>query len=135
MANKLLDVKGLTVSFSGKEVVHGIDFHLEAGEKLALVGESGSGKSVSALSLLRLTLNAKISGQALFDGKDTLSMSEQELRGLRGDDIAMIFQEPMTALNPLFTIGDQIAEVLETKQGLSKADAWGRVITNRNRYS
>jgi microcin C transport system ATP-binding protein len=128
MATRLLDVKGLTVSFAGKEVVHGIDFYLEAGEKLALVGESGSGKSVSALSLLRLTLNATISGQALFDGKDTLLMPEQELRGLRGDDISMIFQEPMTALNPLFTIGDQIAEVLETKQGLSNADAWGRVI-------
>jgi microcin C transport system ATP-binding protein len=124
----LLQVTGLRVSFSGKEVVHGIDFHLKAGEKLALVGESGSGKSVSALSLLKLAMNATVSGKAIFDGKDTLQMSEQALRGLRGDDIAMIFQEPMTALNPLYTIGDQIAEVLETKQALSKVDAWSRVI-------
>jgi microcin C transport system ATP-binding protein len=127
-ATKLLDVTGLTVSFGGKQVVHGIDFYLNAGEKLALVGESGSGKSVSALSLLRLTLNAQIGGRANFQGKDTLQMPEAELRGLRGDDIAMIFQEPMTALNPLFTIGDQIAEVLETKQALSKTDAWKRVV-------
>jgi microcin C transport system ATP-binding protein len=124
----LLKVENLAVSFADKEVVHGISFHLNAGEKLALVGESGSGKSVTALSILRLVLNAKLTGQVLFDQRDTLAMSEQELRGLRGDDIAMIFQEPMTALNPLYTIGDQIAEVLETKQGLSKQAAWARVL-------
>jgi microcin C transport system ATP-binding protein len=128
IAKNLLNVVNLSVSFGGKEVVHGISFYLKSGEKLALVGESGSGKSVSALSLLRLTLNATIAGQAIFDGKDTLQMPERELRGLRGDDIAMIFQEPMTALNPLYTIGDQIAEVLETKQALSKSAAWARVI-------
>jgi microcin C transport system ATP-binding protein len=124
----LLDVQNLSVSFAGKEVVHSISFHLNAGERLALVGESGSGKSVTALSILRLVLNAKLSGQVLFDDRDTLAISEQELRGLRGDDIAMIFQEPMTALNPLYTVGDQIAEVLETKQALSKQAAWARVI-------
>ncbi len=124
----LLDVKNLSVSFAGKEVVHGIDFSIQAGEKLALVGESGSGKSVTALAILRLVQNAQLSGQALFDGKDTLQMAEHDLRGLRGDDIAMIFQEPMTALNPLFTVGDQIAEVLETKQALGKQAAWARVI-------
>jgi microcin C transport system ATP-binding protein len=124
----LLDVKNLTVSFAGKEVVHGIELTLNAGEKLALVGESGSGKSVTALAILRLVQNAQLGGQVWFDGKDTLQMSEQELQGLRGDDIAMIFQEPMTALNPLFTIGDQIAEVLETKLALSKKAAWARVI-------
>ncbi len=124
----LLDVQNLSVSFAGKEVVHGIDFSIKAGEKLALVGESGSGKSVTALAILRLVQNAAITGQALFDGRDTLQMPEHELRGLRGDDIAMIFQEPMTALNPLYTIGDQIAEVLETKQALSKKAAWARVL-------
>jgi microcin C transport system ATP-binding protein len=124
----LLDVQNLSVSFAGKEVVHSIGFSINAGEKLALVGESGSGKSVTALAILRLVQNAQISGQAIFDGRDTLQMADHELRGLRGDDISMIFQEPMTALNPLYTIGDQIAEVLETKQALSKKAAWARVL-------
>ena len=117
----LLAVHGLRISFAGKEVVHGLDFSLAPGEKLALVGESGSGKTVTALSLLRLAQNAEISGKALFNGRDLLSMPERELRGMRGQDISMIFQEPMTALNPLFTVGDQIAEVLELKQGLARA--------------
>jgi microcin C transport system ATP-binding protein len=124
----LLQVNNLSVSFAGKEVVHGINFTLQAGEKLALVGESGSGKSVTALAILKLVQNAQLGGQVMFDGKDTLQMSEHDLRGLRGDDIAMIFQEPMTALNPLYTIGDQIAEVLATKQALSTKAAWTRVI-------
>jgi microcin C transport system ATP-binding protein len=124
----LLDVQNLSVSFAGKEVVHSINFSINAGEKLALVGESGSGKSVTALAILRLVQNAQLGGQVLFDGRDTLQMPKAELQGLRGDDIAMIFQEPMTALNPLFTIGDQIAEVLETKQALGKKAAWARVL-------
>ncbi|MGJ7536918.1 MULTISPECIES: ABC transporter ATP-binding protein [unclassified Variovorax] len=122
----LLDVKGLRVAFSGKEVVHGIDFQMAAGEKLALVGESGSGKTVTALSLLRLVQNADLSGTAqLFSGgrsqgaRDLLSIPERELRGIRGKEIAMIFQEPMTALNALYSVGDQIAEVLELHEGLS----------------
>jgi len=115
----LLDVRGLRISFSGQEVVRGIDFCIAAGEKVALVGESGSGKTVTALSLLRLVQNAAISGQAVFQGRDLLSMPEQALRGLRGQAISMIFQEPMTALNPLFTVGEQIREVLELKQGLA----------------
>ncbi len=124
----LLDVKDLRVSFDGKEVVKGINFSIRAGEKLALVGESGSGKSVTALSLLRLALNAKVEGQSLFDGRDTLAMPEPELEGLRGDDIAMIFQEPMTALNPLMTIGKQIAEIVELKKAVSKSDAHRKAI-------
>jgi len=124
----LLDVKDLRVSFGGKEVVKGINFSINAGEKLALVGESGSGKSVTALSLLRLALNAKISGQALFDRHDTIALPEKELEGLRGDDIAMIFQEPMTALNPLMMIGRQIAEIIELKKGASKQEAYKRAI-------
>jgi microcin C transport system ATP-binding protein len=128
MTSALLDVQDLRVSFGGKEVVSGISFSIHAGEKLALVGESGSGKSVTALSLVRLALNAKVEGQALFDGRDTLAISEQELEGLRGDDIAMIFQEPMTALNPLMTIGRQIAEIIELKKAASKQDAHKRAI-------
>ncbi|WP_210546407.1 ABC transporter ATP-binding protein [Rhodoferax sp. PAMC 29310] len=119
----LLEVKQLTVSFGGHAVVHGIDFHIAPGEKLALVGESGSGKTVTALSLLRLVQDAQLSGQCLFGGRDLVSLPEREMRALRGQDISMIFQEPMTALNPLFTIGDQIAEVLELKQGLARKEA------------
>jgi microcin C transport system ATP-binding protein len=117
---QLLDVRGLTVSFAGNEVVHGIDFSIAAGERVALVGESGSGKTVSALSLLRLAANARLGGLARFNGQDLLAMPEHELRTVRGRDIAMIFQEPMTALNPLMTVGDQIAEVLTLKTGLTK---------------
>jgi microcin C transport system ATP-binding protein len=123
----LLDVKNLRVSFAGKDVVRGIDFSVAPGEKLALVGESGSGKTVTALSLLRLVQGAAISGQALFDApevpSDLLALPENALRAIRGRDIAMIFQEPMTALNPLFSVGEQIAEVVQLKQGLSSAEA------------
>jgi len=126
--NPLLDVRGLSVSFAGSEVVHGIDFSIVPGERVALVGESGSGKTVSALSLLRLVANASLSGQAAFDGRDLLAMPEAELRGVRGRDIAMIFQEPMSALNPLMTVGDQIAEVLMLKTGLAKAEAAQKVV-------
>ncbi|HEX5388122.1 MAG TPA: ABC transporter ATP-binding protein, partial [Burkholderiaceae bacterium] len=119
----LLKVKDLRVSFAGREVVHGIGFHLHAGEKLALVGESGSGKTVSALALLRLVQNAEISGSAVLGGRDLLRLSERELRGVRGDDVAIIFQEPMTALNPVYTVGDQIAEILQIKKGLTRQQA------------
>jgi microcin C transport system ATP-binding protein len=124
----LLDVKDLTVSFGGKPVVHGINFAIEAGERVALVGESGSGKTVTALSLLRLVMNAELNGSAVFASEeaveksvDLLKIPEQQLRGIRGKDIAMIFQEPMTALNPLFTVGDQITEILEEKNALADA--------------
>ena len=119
----LLEVRDLQVRFGDKQVVHGVNFVLNAGEKLALVGESGSGKTVTALSLLRLAGDAHLSGQVLFDGRDLLALSEREMRGVRGGDVAMIFQEPMTALNPLMTVGDQIAEVLQLKQSLSVAQA------------
>ena len=122
----LLDVKGLRVAFGGKSVVHGVDFRIAAGEKLALVGESGSGKTVTALSLLRLAQNAEVTGSAKLsdarggsNARDLLSIPERELRGIRGKEIAMIFQEPMTALNALYSLGDQIAEVLELHEGLS----------------
>ena len=119
----LLEVRGLRVAFGGHEVVHGIDFHIREGEKLALVGESGSGKTVSALSMLRLVQGADVSGQAMLNGRDLLTLSERELRGVRGDDVAIIFQEPMTALNPLYTVGEQIVEVLQFKKGLTGGQA------------
>jgi microcin C transport system ATP-binding protein len=126
----IVELRDLRVSFGGKEVVHGIDFTVGTGERLALVGESGSGKTVTALSLLGLNLNATVTGSALFQGRedksprDLLKLSERELLGARGRDIAMIFQEPMTALNPLYSVGDQIAEVLQFKEGLTKREAW-----------
>jgi microcin C transport system ATP-binding protein len=120
-APHLLEVKGLTVAFNGHTVVHGIDFSIRPGEKLALVGESGSGKTVSALSLLRLVHGAEVSGSATLAGRDLLNMTEHQLRGVRGDEVAVVFQEPMSALNPLFSVGEQIAEVLMLKKGLSKA--------------
>ncbi|MDZ4236887.1 MAG: dipeptide ABC transporter ATP-binding protein [Hydrogenophaga sp.] len=119
----LLQVSGLSVSFGGQAVVRDIDFSIAAGEKLALVGESGSGKTVSALSLLRLVHNAQVSGSALLQGRDLLQMTEHQLRGVRGDEVAIIFQEPMTALNPLYTVGDQIAEVLQLKKGFTPRQA------------
>jgi microcin C transport system ATP-binding protein len=119
----LLEVQGLSVSFGGQAVVDGIHFSLAAGEKLALVGESGSGKTVSALSLLRLIHNAEVRGTALFGGTNLLALSEHALRGIRGDRIAVIFQEPMTALNPLYSVGEQIVEVLQLKKGLTTAQA------------
>lgn len=124
----LLDVRNLSVRFADKEVVHGIDFSIAAGERVALVGESGSGKTVSALSLLRLVGNARIGGEAMFNGQDLLALPEGELRALRGRDVAVIFQEPMTALNPLMTVGEQIAEVLTLKTGLAKTELAQKVI-------
>ena len=128
MSQPLLRVQGLRVAFEGQEVVHGLDLTIEHGAKVALVGESGSGKTVSALSLLRLVPNAHVTGQAWLHGRDLLQLTERELRGVRGDEVACIFQEPMTALNPLYTIGDQIAEVLTLKKGLTDRDAHAKVL-------
>ena len=138
--DKLLDVRDLRIAFGDREVVRGVSLSLARGEKLALVGESGSGKSITALSLLRLVADARVSGSAIFDGKpdaagtsagprDLLTLPERELRSVRGRDIAVIFQEPMTALNPLFSIGDQIAEVIELHQALPRAQAWQKAVS------
>ena len=121
-ATPLLQVRGLQVRFGAKSVVRGVGFEIARGEKLALVGESGSGKTITALSLLRLLGDAAVEGQALFAGRDLLQLTEREMRGVRGGDIAMVFQEPMTALNPLMTIGQQIAEILMLKKGLTGAE-------------
>ena len=123
----LLDVRNLSVSFlqGGRETkaVDGVSFSLERGKTLALVGESGSGKSISALSIVRLLPpGAMATGQALFDGRDMLKVSEPELRAIRGARITMVFQEPMTSLNPLQTIEQQIAEILEL-HGMRGRDA------------
>lgn len=120
----LLAVSNLNVRFCTKHVVQGVSFELHAGEKLALVGESGSGKTITALSLLRLAGDAHISGSAILDGRNLLALSERDMQAVRGGDVAMIFQEPMTALNPLMAVGPQVAEVLQLKQALSKPQAW-----------
>ncbi|MEN9474187.1 MAG: hypothetical protein RIS48_907 [Pseudomonadota bacterium] len=124
----LLEVQGLRVSLGGREVVHGIDFSLEPGEKLAIVGESGSGKTVSALSLLRLLPQARLSGSVRLQGRELLTLADPELRRLRGSAVAYVFQEPMSALNPLLTLGQQIAEVLQLHRGLVGAAARARVL-------
>ena len=125
----LLEVNNLHVAFgAAAPVVQGVSLSLEAGEKLALVGESGSGKTLTALALLRLLHGARTTGQALWRApgqpeRDLLSLPERQMCALRGDEIAMIFQEPMTALNPLMTVGAQIAEVLRLKRGMGATQA------------
>lgn len=124
----LLRVENLSVRFGSATVVDDVSFDIAAGEKFALVGESGSGKTVSALSILKMNPDAQITGRILFNEDDILKKSEAALRGLRGKEVAMIFQEPMTALNPLFTIGNQIAEVLMLHEGLSASAAATRAV-------
>ena len=111
--------------------VDGVSFHVDAGETVGVVGESGCGKSVTALSILRLVRPpGRIEpGSAIrFEGKDLLALGEKEMQHVRGNRIAMVFQEPMTALNPVFTVGDQIAEVARIHAGMSKADAWKKAV-------
>ena len=124
----LLQVNHLYVGFGGQDVVRDLSFCIQAGEKLALVGESGSGKTITALSLLRLVGEAQLRGEALMGGRNLLQISEREMQAVRGDEIAVIFQEPMTALNPLMTMGAQIAEVLQLKQGLGDKAAWAQAV-------
>jgi microcin C transport system ATP-binding protein len=140
----LLQVRDFSVSFGDNEVVRNVSFNVSLGDRVALVGQSGSGKSVCALSLVKLIEGAKVQGRALWTPQDEASvkaeaieapqtldlakLSARDLIAIRGSDIAFVFQEPMTALNPLFTIGDQIAEVLEIKRGLTKDEAWFEAI-------
>jgi microcin C transport system ATP-binding protein len=118
MAESLLEISNFSVCFGQKLAVRNISLSIGRGERVALVGESGSGKSVTALSILRLAPHAALSGRIVFEGEDLLRKTEQQMRGIRGADIAMVFQEPMTALNPLFTVGQQIAESLRLHEGL-----------------
>jgi microcin C transport system ATP-binding protein len=145
----LLQVRNLHIAFGQSEVVQDVSFNLALGEKVALVGESGSGKSVMALSFVKLIDGARMSGRCLWtpQDEDTLSpvatetpntldlvkAKERDLLPVRGHDIAYVFQEPMTALNPLFTVGDQIAEVLEIKRGMTPEEAWHEAIELLNR--
>jgi len=126
----LLEVKGLRTYFFGFEgtvkAVDGVSFDIQEGETLGLVGESGCGKSVSALSILRLIPNPPgeiVDGEVFFEGRDLLKLSDEEIRNVRGNRIAMIFQEPMTSLNPVLTIGRQIAEPMEVHRNLPLKEA------------
>ncbi|PRR76849.1 Oligopeptide transport ATP-binding protein OppD [Clostridium liquoris] len=128
---KLLEVKDLKVSFhtyAGEvQSVRGVSFDLEKGETLAIVGESGCGKTITSKSIMRLIATPpgeiKKGSQIFFEGKDVLKMSDKELRDLRGEDISMIFQDPMTSLNPTMKIGNQIAESLIIHRGMNKKEA------------
>ena len=130
MSSPKLEIQNLTVSFStpkGKLIaVNGISFHLNPGETLALVGESGCGKTVSALSILRLLPEPPaeiLNGKILFDGQDLLSLRAKALQDLRGHSISMIFQDPMTSLNPVLTVGEQIAETLLRHTTMNRQEA------------
>jgi len=129
----LLDVKNLEVRFSTPDgdvkAVNGVDFSIEEGETLGIVGESGSGKSQTAIAILGLLAeNGTASGEALFLGRDLLSMNSSELNEVRGDNIAMIFQDPMTSLNPYMTIEQQMVEVLHRHRGMDRKQARARAI-------
>ena len=129
----LLSVADLRIAFAAEagpvEAVRGISFEIEAGRTLALVGESGSGKSATALSILRLLPpSAKISGRVVFNGQDLAALPERELRRVRGNDISMIFQEPMSSLNPLHPVERQIGEILSVHRGLGRAAARKRTV-------
>lgn len=132
---KLLEVRDLkTYFFTDNRVtkaVDGVSFDVHKGETVAIVGESGSGKSVTSLSIMRLIPQPPgkiVEGSVIFDGKDLLSLSERQMTRVRGNDMAMIFQEPMTSLNPVFTIGNQIAEAVTRHHGLKKSEAYARAV-------
>jgi oligopeptide/dipeptide ABC transporter ATP-binding protein len=125
----LLEVNNLRTHFPTRRglvrAVDGVTFYLDRGELLGLVGESGCGKSMTALSVMRLIAppGKIVEGEILFDGQDLLKLSDAEMRQMRGDDIAMIFQDPMTSLNPVFTVGEQIGEALRLHRKLSRKEA------------
>ncbi|RMX05848.1 ABC transporter ATP-binding protein [Corticibacter populi] len=127
-AKALLEIDQLSIQFGEKTAVDALSLSLQAGERLALVGESGSGKSVTALAILRLLNAARVQGQIRFAGDNLNAKSERQMQAIRGADISMVFQEPMTALNPVYTIGRQIAESISLHQGVHPRAARPRVI-------
>ena len=141
-AQTILQIEDLQTHFftavGTVRAVDGVSYALKAGETLGVVGESGCGKSVTALSILRLVANPPgriVGGAVRFEGRNLLEVSEPEMERIRGNEISMIFQEPMTSLNPLYTVGKQIAEAVALHQGLSKRDAWDRAVEMLKRVS
>ena len=125
----LLEVRNLQTHFPTRaglvKAVDGVSFYLDEGELLGLVGESGCGKSITALSVMRLIAppGKIVGGEILFNGENLLTFSEERMRAIRGDDIAMIFQDPMTSLNPVYTVGEQIAEAIRLHRGMNRREA------------
>ena len=134
MADRLLEVKGLKVRFVTEDgvvrAVDGVDFELDRGNVFGIVGESGSGKSVTAMTMLGLTRdkNTRFEGEVLYKGQNLLELPESSLRDVRGNEIAMIFQDPMTSLNPVYKVGDQIIEAIVTHEDASKKVARRRAV-------
>ena len=134
MSEKMLEVKGMRTSFfthvGEVKAIRGVDFYLDKGEAVGIVGESGSGKSVTSLSVMRLLqFPGKLTGgEVFFDGEDLTKKTDKEMQAIRGNEISMIFQDPMTSLNPVFTIGNQIMEAIIKHQKLSKEQARQKAI-------
>jgi peptide/nickel transport system ATP-binding protein len=134
-AERLLEIKGLKTHFFTEEgvvrAVDGVDLHIDKGETLGIVGESGCGKTVTALSVMKLIPMPPgriIEGQMLYQGKDLVTLPPAQMRKIRGKEISMVFQEPMTSLNPVFTIGEQIAEAIRLHEGLGRRDAMAKTV-------
>ena len=129
MEHKVLDVQNLSVSFSSfgetTDIVHDVSFHINEAETVGIVGESGCGKSMTAMAIMQLIKRPPgvLKGKILLEGRDLLTLSEKEMRKVRGNEISMIFQEPMTSLNPVLTVGTQLMEVFMTHQGMSRREA------------
>lgn len=129
----IISVRDLTVSFASEagrvDAVRGVSFDLEEGKTLGIVGESGSGKSVTSLAIMGLLdENAKVTGSIIYDGQELLGKSDKQMSVIRGNGLAMIFQDPLTSLTPVFTIGDQLIEALTVHRGLSRKQAWDRSV-------
>lgn len=131
---KILEIKNLQTFFYTDDgvakAVNGIDFEIERGETLGIVGESGCGKSVTSMSILRLVSppGRIVGGKIIFNGKNLLDNNDDQMRQIRGDEISMIFQEPMTSLNPVYTVGDQISEILRIHRGMNKKEAFQKTV-------
>ena len=135
MAERLLEIKGLKTHFFTEEgvvrAVDGIDLRIDKGETLGVVGESGCGKTVTALSVMKLIPMPPgkiVEGQMLYEGRDLVTLPPAQMRKVRGKEISMVFQEPMTSLNPVFTIGEQIAEAIRLHEGLGRRAAMDKTV-------
>ncbi|MBQ6840295.1 MAG: ABC transporter ATP-binding protein [Oscillospiraceae bacterium] len=128
----VLKIKNLNMGFKTDygylPIIHDINYEIYSGETLGVVGESGCGKSVTSLCIMRLLNGGVVEGEIELDGQNLLKLSEKKMQAIRGNQIAMIFQEPMTSLNPVFTVGFQLTEALRRHQGMNKKEAWARAI-------